>query len=75
MAGYRVLDYNEGVASEAGLVHDPGESDFRLLPGSPCIDRAVPIRGINDAFEGKAPDIGAHEFRSEDSAPVGNGPR
>ena len=33
----------------------------RLLPGSPCIDRGVPIRGINEGLTGKAPDIGALE--------------
>jgi hypothetical protein len=36
--------------------------DLRLRPGSPCIDRGVVIRGINDDFHGKAPDIGAIEF-------------
>lgn len=38
--------------------------------GCPCIDRGVPIRGINDEFEGRAPDIGAHEFGPEDSPRV-----
>lgn len=37
------------------------QGDLRLRPGSPCIDRAVVVRGINDAFHGKAPDIGAFE--------------
>ena len=36
-------------------------SDLRLRPGSPCLDRGVLIRGINDDFRGKAPDIGAFE--------------
>ncbi len=35
--------------------------DLRVRPGSPCIDRGVALRGINDDFRGKAPDIGAFE--------------
>ncbi len=70
IAAYSVKDYNFSRASEAGLVRSPGESDFRLRTGSPCIDRGVPIRGINDDFAGAAPDIGAHEVGRE-SPPSG----
>lgn len=37
------------------------QGNMRLRPTSPCIDRGVPLRGINDDFRGKAPDIGAFE--------------
>ncbi len=42
--------------------------DARLLPGSPCIDRGIPLPGVTDDFEGRARpsgsgfDIGAYEF-------------
>lgn len=36
-------------------------ADLRLGPGSPCKDRGVRIRGINDTFNGTAPDVGAFE--------------
>jgi hypothetical protein len=36
--------------------------DYRLRAGSPAIDAALRLPGINDRFTGPAPDIGAHEF-------------
>jgi len=45
------------------LFVDGPKGDFRLRPESRLIDRGVPIRGINDDFAGKAPDIGAVESR------------
>lgn len=41
---------------------DAKAGDLRLRAGSPCIDRGVVLRGINDDHRGKAPDIGAFEF-------------
>jgi hypothetical protein len=35
--------------------------DFTLAAGSPAVDGGVRLPGINDAFSGVAPDIGAHE--------------
>jgi len=54
---------------EHGLQGDPGLSDpkggdYSLSGRSPCIDRGVVIPGFNDAFAGKAPDVGAFEFPS-----------
>lgn len=43
-----------------GLVN-PGGGDFNLLATSPNIDRGALIPGINDAYFGSAPDIGAYE--------------
>ena len=36
--------------------------DFRPRPDSPLIDRGAHLRGINDDFRGRAPDIGALEY-------------
>ena len=63
LASYGVSDYRLSRAAGPGLARDPAEADFRLRPGSPCIDRGIPIPGLNDDFHGKTPDIGAHEFR------------
>lgn len=45
------------------LVADTKSGDLRLKPGSACRDKGVLIRGINEDFAGKAPDIGAFEVR------------
>lgn len=39
----------------------PSKRNFKPTAGSPLIDRGVRLRGINDGFQGEAPDIGAHE--------------
>ncbi|HBJ33616.1 MAG TPA: hypothetical protein DDZ51_02415 [Planctomycetaceae bacterium] len=44
------------------LFYDSPARDFRLSANSPCIDRGVLLPGINDNFNGLAPDIGAVEF-------------
>ena len=38
--------------------------DWRLKLGSPAIDAAIVIPGINDHYVGKGPDIGALEYSS-----------
>lgn len=43
-----------------GFANPPG-GNFTLLTTSPNIDRGVLIPGINDAFTGSAPDVGAYE--------------
>ena len=37
------------------------EIDLRLAKESPLIDKGIHVKGINDDFHGKAPDIGAYE--------------
>ena len=44
------------------LLENPSGGNFTPGAGSPLIDRGLVIAGINDAFEGAAPDIGAVEF-------------
>ncbi len=44
------------------LAENAESGDMRLLPTSPCIDRGTVIRGVNEDFEGRAPDIGAFEY-------------
>ncbi len=40
----------------------PEKGDFRPLAGSPLIDAGVHIPGINDDYDGAAPDIGSQEY-------------
>lgn len=47
------------------MLVDPANMDFRPEPGCALIDAAKPIKGINDGFKGKAPDIGAYEHGGE----------
>lgn len=44
---------------------NPAGGDFTLLPSSPNIDRGGLIAGINDAFVGNKPDVGAFEATSD----------
>jgi parallel beta-helix repeat protein len=41
---------------------DPAGGDFTPQAGSALVDRGLVLPGINDSFEGMAPDIGAVEF-------------
>lgn len=43
------------------LYANPAAGDYTLLSLSPAVDAGLRIPGINDAFAGAAPDIGAHE--------------
>ncbi|MET0552667.1 MAG: Calx-beta domain-containing protein [Vicinamibacteria bacterium] len=40
---------------------NPAGGDFRLAAGSPLIDRGVVLPGINDGWNGAAPDVGGLE--------------
>jgi hypothetical protein len=42
-------------------LYDFKDLDFRLKPGAAAIDRGIVIPNVNDAFGGKAPDLGALE--------------
>jgi len=68
-ANYATLaEFTQGTGQERhGLAVDPrfvGPADPRLRSDSPLIDRGVRIAGINDAFLGAAPDVGAFEAAS-----------
>jgi len=45
------------------LVETP--PDLRLRPGTPAIDAGQPLPGLDDAFTGDAPDLGAYESGAE----------
>lgn len=51
----------EDQISNYPLVEGVEHADFTLLPGSPLIDRGARIRGINDDYRGRGPDIGSRE--------------
>jgi hypothetical protein len=44
------------------LLADPAGGDFTPQPASELVDRGLVIPGINDDFQGSAPDIGAVEY-------------
>lgn len=43
-------------------VYDDKGLDFRLKPGSAAVDRGVALANVNEAFSGRAPDLGAYEL-------------
>jgi hypothetical protein len=49
------------------LFNNASAGDYRLQVGSPAIDGAIRMPGINDRYAGTAPDIGAFEY-----TPTGN---
>ena len=53
-------------------VYKAEEFDFRLKPDSAAVDRGVVLPNVNEAFAGKAPDLGALEAGA---APLQFGPR
>jgi hypothetical protein len=53
----------QGISAAPGLV-DPGAGDFTPGPASPLIDKGTVLPGINDSYQGAAPDIGAVESDS-----------
>jgi parallel beta-helix repeat protein len=52
---------------------DPANGDFRPATGSPLIAKGVPLPGINDGYDGAAPNIGAYPSPFS-SAPDGGAP-
>ena len=69
-AGYRgngvpgsvAQDHNREHVSASELVA-LGAYDFRIRQkGSASVDAGAEIQGINEAYTGVAPDLGAHEF-------------
>ncbi len=47
----------------------PASGDYALRAGSPAIDGAMRLPGINDVFLGAAPDMGALEYGGPDVVP------
>ncbi len=57
----RTTYLKHGLSADPRFV-DVSKADYRLQPGSPCIDRGAVIPGITDGrFHGRAPDLGAYE--------------
>ncbi len=62
LAAFRVALGQElqGLSSPPQLTNPVG-GDFTPLPGSPLVDKALRLAGINDGWRGTAPDVGALE--------------
>ena len=56
-------DFGKTPIGDYPIVPDSSVGDLRLESTSPCIDAGVVVRGINEDFQGSAPDIGAFETR------------
>ena len=70
LAGVRFTSIADFAAASSQEVHGlsvapgfvaPGSGDFTLAPTSPLIDHGMAIPGINDGYQGQAPDMGAIE--------------
>jgi hypothetical protein len=69
VTGLAKYTYKAGYSLDSVPMHTKEglrKSDFSLDEESPCVDKGVIIRGINEDFKGKAPDIGAREFDDYD---------
>jgi len=65
-------DFKSGTGQEAnGLWADPqiDPATLDLKAGSPAIDKALSIPGINNVYSGAGPDIGAHEHGTSKPPP------
>src|SRR5262249_43177993 len=49
-------------SSKPGKPYEAIALDFRLKDGSKAVDAGVGLPNVNDAFTGKAPDLGAYEL-------------
>jgi hypothetical protein len=43
-------------------LYKPADFDFELRSGSAAVDAGVRLKGVNDDFTGRAPDLGAYEL-------------
>ena len=63
-AAKRLPFFKDAIFANPKLV-DPANGNYRLRQDSPAIDAGVVIPGVNDTrVRGKAPDVGAIEFRT-----------
>jgi hypothetical protein len=72
----RLVDYsifeNATRPPGEGTTLEPGSRDLRLRSAASVRDAGLPIPGINDGYEGPAPDLGAYEYAR---TPPAYGPR
>lgn len=66
-----VVEHHNHVSGEPGLI-DAANRDFRLQANSPAVDGGVVIKGVNDHYTGKAPDVGPYQSGTEPWVPGHN---
>jgi hypothetical protein len=62
LAAFRALGQEPNGLSAPPQLTSPPSGNFAPQPGSPLVDAGVPLPGINDAFAGAGPDVGAVEW-------------
>jgi hypothetical protein len=61
MLDYDVFQKVSPPGPDLRTLYKPADFDFQLRPGSAAVDAGIRLRGVNDDFTGRAPDLGALE--------------
>ena len=62
-----MVDYDvflKAVPPRAGVTSEPAQCDLRLREGAPAVDAGMALPNINEAYAGRAPDLGCYEIGS-----------
>jgi hypothetical protein len=62
LAAFRALGQEPNGLSAPPQLTAPASGNFEPQAGSPLVDAAVPLPGINDSYAGAGPDVGALEW-------------
>ena len=66
---YQITGFDKGIGGDEPVLKDPKLTiAYTLMTGSPCLDIAALIPGVNGNYTGKGPDIGAREVAVQNSS-------